>query len=274
LRSRRTWSLLFAAVAVAGLLPLTSGTSAAAPVCNTAPLIITPPAVPTQAVRPADVYPSLLNINGQSGTITDVNVQFKGVTHDFPEDFDVMLVAPNGSTNLIVMSDIGGPNTGTSFPVNGIDLTFDDQAAAFAPTDTQLSTGTFKPTNDNNDPGEFVPGNVDTFPSPAPTPSTATTLSTFNGLSANGNWSLYLVDDEPGPFGTFGFNGGWCLDIQTSGTPTTTSSSSTSTSSTSTSTSSTSTSTSTTTSSSTTTTLPPTTTTSPPPRNVTTTTKA
>src|SRR5205823_6355568 len=54
------------------------------------------------------------------------------------------------------------------------------------------------------------------FPSPAPRgPYAAPALSTFNGLSANGTWSLYIYDEYPGDGGSI--VGGWSLVIGTSG---------------------------------------------------------
>ena len=60
---------------------------------------------------------------------------------------------------------------------------------------------------------------VDSFPAPAPAPGTATALTTFNDTSANGTWSLWVVDDTLGDPGSI--SGGWCLTI-TSQAPTTT----------------------------------------------------
>jgi hypothetical protein len=42
-------------------------------------------------------------------------------------------------------------------------------------------------------------------------------LSTFNGQSPNGAWSLYVFDDGPGDLGSFA--GGWILTLTTSGQP-------------------------------------------------------
>ncbi len=156
--------------------------------------------------------------------MTDVNVSLKNLSYPSPPDLDVLLVSPAGK-NLIVMSDIGGtPDSAT--PISNVNLTFDDSAAGPPSINGALTSGTFRPTNDNGDPGEFLPNHVDTFsattgpPNPqftGPTPSAATTLATFNGSNANGTWLLYAIDDDPGPPTAGGFNGGWCLDITTTG---------------------------------------------------------
>ena len=55
-----------------------------------------------------------------------------------------------------------------------------------------------------------------TFPSPAPAgPYAPGRLSSFNGLSANGAWSLYVYDDAAPAAGSI--VGGWSLLIATSG---------------------------------------------------------
>ncbi len=269
-RRKRRRAITGVALLAAALVPVLSAPSGAVLFCNTTPITFTPPTTPTQSVQPFTPYPSSIAVTGLAGTITDVNVTLNGFTHVRPEDIDVLLVAPDG-TNLVLMSDIGGDNVFPGEAVSGVNLTFDDQAPASAPTDSQLSSGTFRPTDDDNDVEEFVAGNVDTFPPPAPAPSGNLALAAFNGRQPNGTWSLYVVDDQPGPPEPASFSGGWCVDIVTSGTttvtPTTTSTTSTSTTSTTpttTPTSTTSTTSTSTTSTSTTSTVPQTTTTTSP----------
>ena len=139
---------------------------------------------------------------GLAGTITKVTVALNGVSHTFPDDIDILLVGPGG--NLIIMSDVGG-----STAVTGITLTLDDAAAAGLPDTGPLVSGTFKPTN-------IRAG--DPFAAPAPAPSANTTFSaTFNGTSANGTWSLYVVDDLGGDSGSI--SGGWSVTITTAVLP-------------------------------------------------------
>lgn len=166
--------------------------------CNPGP--ITPP-----ALGAAQPYPSHVTVSGLSGTVSKVTAALKGVSHQAPIDFDVMLSGPTPSKNLILLSDAGGQN-----PVSNLDLTFDD--AATGPVPTPMVSGTFKPTNADD-------GSADTFPAPAPAPTSATALSTFAGAGGNGQWSLWVVDDASGDSGTIA--NGWCLTV-TSLTPTTT----------------------------------------------------
>ncbi|TML11737.1 MAG: hypothetical protein E6G31_11125, partial [Actinobacteria bacterium] len=141
-------------------------------------------------------------MSGLSGTITDLNVQINGLNHTFPDDIDMLLVAPGGQ-NAIFMSDAGG---GTD--VVNCNLTLDDEAATALPDNTALTCpGSYQPAN-------YEPG--DPFPAPAPAPSGNVNLSTFDGGTPNGTWSLYVVDDLAQDTGTIT---SWSLSITTSGGP-------------------------------------------------------
>jgi hypothetical protein len=131
--------------------------------------------------------------------VTKVTLTLTGLTHTFPADVDILLVGPGGQ-NLIIMSDIGGGDD-----VTNVALTLDDAAATGLPA-SALTSGAYRPTNN---------GVGDTFPAPAPAPSGGTLLSVFNGVSPNGTWSLYVVDDAVADLGSF--SGGWSLTITTAG---------------------------------------------------------
>jgi subtilisin-like proprotein convertase family protein len=145
---------------------------------------------------PATPYPSPITVAGLAGTVADVNVRLKTLQHTFPDDIDVMLEGPGGQ-NAIVMSDVGGANDAQS-----VTLTLDDSAVNPLPDSTQLTTGSFQPTNI---------GAGDPFPAPAPAPSGLTALSTFNGTNPNGTWNLWVVDDLEDDAGYF--LDGWQLDL-------------------------------------------------------------
>ena len=122
-------------------------------------------------------------------------VRLRNFSHTFPEDVDVLLVAPNG-TSILLMSDVGG-----SIAVSNVTLTF--SPGATTPVTTPLNSGNYRPS-------DLEPN--DAFPAPAPTPSAATSLDIFNGISPNGTWSLFVVDDALGDTGVMS---GWelMLDI-------------------------------------------------------------
>jgi hypothetical protein len=162
---------------------------------QTSPDVIAIPASGT-----SQPYPSEFNVSGISGSLSKVTVNIPNFSHTSPDDVDLMLVAPNGR-RIVLMSDVGG-NT----EVGGLNLTFDDTAAANLPDNAPLVSGTFKPTN-------FETG--DDFPAPAPQGApTGTTLNAFFGISPNGVWKLYVVDDAGENPGSIG--GSWSLNIESS----------------------------------------------------------
>lgn len=149
-------------------------------------------------VGAATPYPSTIETDFPDGTrVTDVDVSLQGLGHSFPADIDLLLVGPDGSTNSLLLSDSG---SGTD--VNGVNLTFDDEASGGVPT--PIVSGTFLPAETD--------GAEDTFPVPAPVPAPTTALSNFDGTQADGPWTLYVVDDGDGDSGSIA---GWSLDLET-----------------------------------------------------------
>ena len=151
------------------------------------------------AAGPSTPNPPSLDVDGIPGTITDVDVLVHSISHTFPADLDLMLVGPGGQ-RVLLMSDAG-----SSSPVSGIHLAFDDEAPTGLPQFTGLVGGFFQPTN-------F--GSGDLFPAPAPDPAgAATALSVFDGTSANGIWQLFVVDDSDLDSGVIAQ--GWELRFET-----------------------------------------------------------
>lgn len=155
------------------------------------------------AAGAATPYPSTITVSGLSGVIADVNVRFDGFTHRYVDDVDVLLVGPTG-TDTVIMSDAGG-----SGGVSDIDVILDDEAQVPLPDIGGFGAGTYRP-------ADYETG--DSFPAPAPGPSGAVELSTFDGTGPNGTWSLYVFDDafteDNGDIGN-----GWSLDITTAPAP-------------------------------------------------------
>jgi subtilisin-like proprotein convertase family protein len=149
------------------------------------------------AVGQASVYPSDIEVSGQQGLVSAVQVNLTNFSHTAPDDVDLMLVAPNGH-RVILMSDVGGIN-----PVTNLNLIFDDAATASLPDNSTITSGTYRPT-------DFETG--DLYPNPAPSSTqSGRLLSSLNGLSPNGIWSLFLVDDNGANAGSI--SGGWNISV-------------------------------------------------------------
>jgi hypothetical protein len=148
----------------------------------------------------ASVYPSEIDVSGQQGLVSAVQVNLTNFSHTSPDDVDLMLVAPNGH-RVVLMSDVGGTS-----PVTNLNLIFDDVATSSLPDNSTITSGTFKPT-------DFDPG--DLYPNPAPSATqSGRLLSSLNGLSPNGIWRLFLVDDTGANAGSI--TGGWNISVVSS----------------------------------------------------------
>ena len=172
-------------------LAITPTTSpAAGKWCNTGSITVNPWDMATP-------YPSRITVSGALEMTTQVTVDVLDVGHGNPNDMDLMLVSPTGE-NLVVMSDSGGFE-----PVTGVDLTLSDRAGGEIPRLERLTSGTYRPTDTDR--------GGDLWQHPAPSPTGATALATFNGHDPNGEWRLFVIDDTDGNAGTIA--GGWCLTI-------------------------------------------------------------
>ena len=153
----------------------------------------------------ASPYPSTINVSGVSGNIANIQVSLSGLSHTWPDDVDMFLRGPGGQ-KVMLMSDAGG-----SAGLNNVNLTFRDSASGTLPDWSQITSGTYRPT-------DYQVG--DTFPTPAPAGPYGTALSAFNGTNPNGAWQLFVQDDAGLDSGSIA--GGWSLTIQSAainGTP-------------------------------------------------------
>jgi len=146
----------------------------------------------------ASPYPSSVNITGlpEEAIVRKATVTLHGLTHGRVYDVDIILVSPSGKKTML-MSYVG------EGPVDNVDLTFDDAAAAFLPYIGQVVTGTYQPTSFSSS----------SLPSPAPGAPYASALREFVGAKANGTWALYVADSATGSTGSIAR--GWSLSITT-----------------------------------------------------------
>ena len=159
---------------------------------NTAPIVI-------NDRTNATPYPSVINVSGLGGVVTKATVTLTNFAHTWPSDVDVLLVSPTGEKSLL-MAKCGG-----SVTVTNLSFTFDQTAASALSQVGPLVSGTYRPTS--------YAGAVPPFQAPAPPAPYGTTLSTFVGVTPNGNWSLYVVDDAS--FNSGVISNGWILRLTT-----------------------------------------------------------
>lgn len=180
--------------------------TAATSVTNASPITINSTATPPTTANP---YPSNINVTGVTGLVSKVTVRLNGYSHTFPDDVDMMLVAPNGS-KILFSSDVCGTAT-----ITNLNLTFDDAAAAITPDNgTCVTNSTYRPSNVGTGDSIAAPAPAPSYPADSAAPAgTATFASKFNGMDPNGTWSLYIVDDADGDAGTI--SGGWTLNVVT-----------------------------------------------------------
>jgi hypothetical protein len=149
-------------------------------------------------------YPTRVRVSDLPGTVSQVTVELNGLSHQFPDDLDLMLSGPNGNS-LVVFSDVGG-----GAAVNGLNLVLDSSAAQALPDGATLSSGTFRPTD--------FQAALDTFAAPAPTTNvfsaSVTSLPTaFGNINPNGMWTLFTTNDSAGAQGGGSLANGWCLNF-------------------------------------------------------------
>ena len=156
-------------------------------------------------------YPSTIAVSGVVGSITSISVTLNSVSHNFPQDLDILLVGPTGARSIL-MSDAVDTQQ-----MNLRTFTFAQSAPVALPADGGALSGTYRPANYAGS-TTIEPGAVDNFPAPGPgsMPYVAD-LSVFNGTNPNGTWSLYVVDDENLDTGSITL--GWSITVNAQAAP-------------------------------------------------------
>lgn len=216
LRGRRSMFRLSAATVGVAALALAAAAGAQGPITINDP----PSCTGTCTAAAATPYPSTLTVAGIAGTVSSVTVQLSGLSIANPDDVDMLLVAPNNTTSVMLMSDAGDSQGISNFSIG-----FSDGGEVlpgdFQPKLSFENGHTYHPGNLANNACFFTADAGDAFPAPAPQTGYQTVLSAFNGLTANGDWKLYIIDDCGGDGG--GSLTSWCLTIngtQKCGSPT------------------------------------------------------
>jgi hypothetical protein len=205
---RRVW---LASVVAAVVLVAIPGTAAASTYTNPNPVAISEgigPGDPPE-VGKASPYPSTITVSDLPGAVTRVRATLNNLSHAYPADLGIILVAPAGNYTGLIW-DICGDDA--SEIVNQT-FTFDDAAATTLPPFGPCLSGTYRPTiRDVNDPGFAPPAPQGVLPNAA--------MSNLNGSPASGTWQLFIFDDaccdNPPPENILA--GGWTLDLLTDAT--------------------------------------------------------
>jgi subtilisin-like proprotein convertase family protein len=138
----------------------------------------TPNTIPTTGH--AAIYPSSLNVTGVAGVIYHVSVTI-GFGGPQQPDLDILLQAPNGHA-VMLMSDAGSLGGRQS-------IGFDDCAPLSSKPGGVPLLIRYRPTN-------FPGGDSDVMDTPAPPAPYGNILAEFNGITPNGTWQLYVMDDN------------------------------------------------------------------------------
>jgi len=144
-------------------------------------------------------YPSAITVKGLGGVVSSVQATLVGLNHGHPEDLDILLVAPDNTTAVMLMA-----HAGSGGPASELRVNFSDTAAGPAPQFSPLTTTSYQVSD--------YSGGL-TLPAPAATRPYKTSLSGFAGVNPNGNWQLYVLDDTFPTGGTI--DNGWVLYLQT-----------------------------------------------------------
>jgi len=192
--------VVVAIVAIAAYVPATAARADVGTFSNSTAITIPP-------VGQGFPYPSEIPVSGLNGLVSDVNATLVNINHPFPDDIDALMVGPDTRTTVLI-GDVGG-----SVPSVNDTITLDDSATFPAPDMGGIVNGvTHKPADYD------MPG-LEAYNAPAPPPPHGLTMSTQDGASPNGTWSLFVFDDKFPDQGAI--SGGWSLAITTVVTPAT-----------------------------------------------------
>ncbi len=161
------------------------------------------PAQPIGIFGPANHYPATIPVEEVPGTVTNVTATLIQLGSGSGDDIDMALESPDG-TQVMLMSDACGVDNTLEDEV----WTFDDSAPTFLSDNGPCTAGehkSYKPTNYEPESDDFGPD--------GPEGPFLNHLSAFDGSDAEGEWSLYVTDDNDEFFG-YEFDG-WALTLET-----------------------------------------------------------
>ena len=146
-------------------------------------------------------YPTRLRVKGfPKGKIKKVEVRLYGLTHQRPNEIQMLLHSPGGRKTLLMRY------AGRSNAVTNLNLVLKQNAPKTLPDGNAAGTlpsGTYKP-------AAYLA--LQPFPAPAPQGVNAANLNAFKNSKPNGFWKLYVHDvAKNGHYGEI--KHGWSLRI-------------------------------------------------------------
>ena len=146
----------------------------------------------------ATPYPSTITVAGGPASIGNLIVTLRNLSHTYPADLAVLLVAPSGQAIELMNSNGGGNNAGS------LTLGFSNTTILGLPN--PLVSGTYAASG-----GSFA------LPAPAPVPPFLSGLVQLAGGNSNGVWTLFVHDRATGDSGAIAQ--GWSLEFAAQATP-------------------------------------------------------
>lgn len=181
-----------ALLSLMAFLALASSASASTlTVSNSSP--ITVPGVGS-GPGPADLFPSTIQVAGVVKA-TDATVTLLGVTHQDGSQFDVLLIGPGGQRVMLESDACQG-----GFPIAGATWTFATDATTTLLGGGPCTSGTYWPVDYESDDDEGLPFE-----------SGSRFLTSLVETTANGDWRLFVRDDDAGGTGVIS---GWTLGLE------------------------------------------------------------
>lgn len=177
--------------------------------------VITSPGVGTVNGTPGPTLSSVANIASGGQFVTEVWVEFSGLTHTWIGDVEMRLISPSNTT--MVFFSRPGRGTGsvfgfaTDFSPNNAYSFRDGGVVGFSTTPTNpVPSGTYQ---------AFTNPNLPTTPDAGLAPWVYTPqsfITTFTGEAADGDWTLEMTDYANGDDGALN---GWTIHVDTTPVP-------------------------------------------------------
>lgn len=157
---------------------------------------------------PASEFPSTISVSGLAGTVTEVKLTTASLRSTSVDDLDMALTGPNGQS-VMLMSDACGEYPSS---IEYDFFTFEDGAPGFISNNGPCGNylrASFRPSNYLGAIGP-EPEDFSNLGGPA---SFVNNLAALAGGSPNGDWKLWLVDDNGVGYSGFGL-GAWVLTLE------------------------------------------------------------